>query len=422
MPLRFPRLKSRARLRHPAALLLTVAMFGTNAPTIAASLGTVSPGAASLPHPSTPPSGPIVRWTAIEGPLSPAQAAVAPAATTVAAPTTLNPLPGPILRPGLSPGDASRVVDDRAPSAALEPLTVELGELALRWTDTDGSGSGIARRIVRIEQAPATPTGCGAFTVATGVPLEPGDDSDGWLSLGTPPSSGCLRVSLELTDRVGRRSTTMGEPYRIKPEPTAKAEPTVPEWSGRFNLFRTNAFVTQKTFKWCVAASVQMMVNIVRHRTDRSRATQARMIAYAQRWDNGPYGEEGGTDVTGWIAALGHYGAGRYRVVGATTAARALRVAAIAMRQTGRPAGILVMEGRHAWVLHGFESRTDPRKSPWANISAVRVSGPLYPVQQANGYDPRPNSRMTARVLERYFQPTIVGAFVGKYVVVIPTH
>jgi hypothetical protein len=165
-----------------------------------------------------------------------------------------------------------------------------------------------------------------------------------------------------------------------------------------------------------------MMVNIVRHKTDRSRATQARMIAYAQRWDNGPYGEEGGTDVTGWIAALRHYGAGRYRVVGATTAARALRIAAIAMRQTGRPAGILVMEGRHAWVLHGFESRTDPKKSPWASITAVRVSGPLYPVQQANGYDPRPNSRMTVRALERYFQPTIVGVLVGRYVVVIPTH
>ncbi len=420
MPLRLPRLKSRARLRHPAALLLTVALFGTNAPSIAASLGNPDPGAASLPNPSGPPAGQIVRWTAIEGPRSLGEQTAAPGAQ--AAPASRSPAPVPIRRPGPSRGNASRVIDRRAPSAILEPLTVEQGALTLRWSDTDGSGSGIARRIVRIEQALATQTGCGAFALAGGVPLEAGDDSEGSLSLGTPPSSGCLRVSLELTDRVGRRSTTLGEPYRIRPAAIAETKPAVPTWSGKFNLFRTNAFVTQKTFKWCVAASVQMMVNIVRHRTDRSRATQARMIAYAQRWDNGPYGEEGGTDVTGWIAALRHYGAGRYRVVGATTAARALRIAAIAMRQTGRPAGILVMEGRHAWVLHGFESRTDPKKSPWANITAVRVSGPLYPVQQANGYDPRPNSRMAVRALERYFQPTIVGAFVGKYVVVIPTH
>jgi hypothetical protein len=417
MPLRFPRFKWRVRLRHPAALLLAVALFGSNAPPIATGLVNAAPGVVRLPHASTPPSGPIVRWTAIEGPLSPNHQATAPVA---AAPSGISPVPGPILRPGLALGQASRVVDDRAPSASLEPLTVEQGELTLRWNDTDGSGSGIARRIVRIEAAPATPTACGTFTVASGVPLEAGDDTEGWLSLGTPPSSGCLRASLELTDRVGRRSTTISEPYRI--QPTAEAEPAPPAWSGKFNLFRSNAFVTQKTFRWCVAASVQMMVNIVRHKTDRSRATQARMIAYAQRWDNGPYGEEGGTDVTGWIAALRHYGAGRYRVVGATTAARALRIAAIAMRQTGRPAGILVMEGRHAWVLHGFESRTDPKKSPWANITAVRVSGPLYPVQQANGYDPRPNSRMTVRALERYFQPTIVGVLVGRYVVGIPTH
>jgi hypothetical protein len=171
-----------------------------------------------------------------------------------------------------------------------------------------------------------------------------------------------------------------------------------------------------------VAASVQMMVNLVRNHTDRTMATQAEMIAYAQRWDNGPYGEDGGTDVTGWMAALRHFGAGNYRAVGAATAAKALRLAATAMRQTGRPAGILVMEGRHAWVLHGFESRTDPKRNPWARITAVRISGPLYPLTQKSGYDPRPNTRLSVAKLERYFQPSIVGSLAGKYVVVIPTH
>lgn len=354
-------------------------------------------------------------WIGIEGPLALELRPERPSIGTVVA--------GPVLRPGLALGEASRVVDARPPTAKLDPLSVEFGALTVRWSDSDGTGSGIERRIVRLEAAPATPTGCGTFSVAGGVPLEAGETDGGVLSLGTPPSSGCLRVNLELTDRVGHRSTTVGQPYRIQP-PAAIAKPTPapPAWEGKFNLFRANAFVTQKTFKWCVAASVQMMVNLVRHRTDRSRSTQARMIAYAQRWDDGPYGEEGGTDVSGWIAALRHYGAGRYRVVGANTAARALRVAATAMRQTGRPAGILVMEGRHAWVLHGFESRSDPKKNRWANITAVRVSGPLYPVQQANGYDPKPNTRMTARALQRFFQPAIVGAMVGRYVVVIPTH
>ena len=311
----------------------------------------------------------------------------------------------------------------RGPAAIVDPLAVEGGELTVHWREIDGLGPAITERTLRVEQAPATPTGCADFTVAGGYALGGETPDRGTISLGQPPADGCLRVSLAVTDGLGRTSVASSAPFRVQPPaPVVEARAAAPAWSGKFNLFRANSFVTQKTFKWCVAASVQMMVNLVRDRSDRTRATQARMIAYAQRWDNGPYGEEGGTDVTGWIAALRHYGAGRYRAVGTTTPARALRIAATAMRQTGRPAGILVMDGRHAWVLHGFESRTDPRRNRRANITAVRVSGPLYPVQQKNGYDQRPNTRLTARQLERYFKPTEVGTMVGRYVVVIPTH
>ncbi len=200
------------------------------------------------------------------------------------------------------------------------------------------------------------------------------------------------------------------------------AAPPVPAWSGSFNLYRTGAFVTQKDFTWCVAASVQMMVNIVRHRSDRTEATQQRMITYAQAADHGPWGPGGGTDVTGWIAALRHFGAGKYRAVGARTPTAALRIAATAMRQTGRPAGMLVMEGRHAWVLNGFESRTDPKHDRRARITSVRVSGPLYPIQQKHGYDLRPNTELSVRALARFFQPSSVGALVGRYVVIVPAH
>jgi hypothetical protein len=240
------------------------------------------------------------------------------------------------------------------------------------------------------------------------------------------PTAALDPPAIDRLGRIGRRAPIMAsQASRVQPAPADPAPATAPavtRWTGRYNLYRANAFVTQRTFQWCVAASVQMMVNIVDDRSDRSRATQARIIAYAQRWDSGPYGKDGGTDVTGWINALRHFGAGSYREVGATTAAGALRIAATAMAQTGRPAGILVMEGRHAWVLHGFESTTDPRRNRRANITAVRISGPLYPIQQKAGYDPRPNTRFSARRLARYFTPTSVGTKVGKYVVVVPTH
>lgn len=313
--------------------------------------------------------------------------------------------------------------DADPPTASIEPLTVEQGELTLRWSDTDGPGSGIVTRAVRIEEAVATATGCGVFELSGGITLGQGTYDQGVLSLGPPPTSGCLRVSLVLTDLVGHTSIVAAPPYRIEPASVEPAKaPVAPKWSGRYNLYRAGTFVTQKTFTWCVAASVQMMVNIVRHHTDRTTRTQAKLIEYAQRWDEGPYGEEGGTDVTGWTRTLRHFGAGQYRAVGSATAGGALRIAATAMRQTGRPAGILVMEGRHAWVLHGFESRTDPRRDPRAWIRAVRVSGPLYPIQQKNGYDQRPNTRLSVKALARWFLPTSIGALAGKYVVVIPTH
>lgn len=318
-----------------------------------------------------------------------------------------------------SPMALTAYADGDAPVATVEPLTVEQGELTLRWSDTDGPGAGIVTRDVRIEEAPSTAKGCGTFKASGGISLGDGDYDRGVLPLGPPPSSGCLRVRLTLTDLVGHTAVAASPPYRVV-VPATEAKAT--SWTGRFNLYQAGTFVTQKTFTWCVAASVQMMVNIVRGRRDRSTTTQARMIEYAQLTDDGPYGEGGGTDLTGWISALRRFGAGKYRAVGANTPAEALRTAAIAMRQTGRPAGILVMEGRHAWILHGFESRTDPRRDSRAWIRAVRVSGPLYPIQQKNGYDQSPNTRLSVKALERWFLPTSVGTLVGKYVVVIPTH
>jgi hypothetical protein len=313
-------------------------------------------------------------------------------------------------------------MDSDAPVATLAPLAVERGQLTLRWSDTDRGGSGIVARVVRLERAPATLTACGEFQTVGTSSLGDGTYNDGAIILGPPPTSGCARASLVLTDRAGLRSTIASAPLRIAPDVVTPTRPARPHWTGGINLFQESAFVTQKEFTWCVAASVQMMVNIVKHRSDRTAATQKKMITYAQAKDQGPYGPGGGTDVTGWMVTLRHFGAGKYRPVGATTPGAALRIAAIAMRQTGRPAGMLVMDGQHAWVLHGFESRTDPRVNPWARITSVRVSGPLYPIQQKHGYDLRPNTRLSVRALGEYFHPSTVGALLGKYVVIVPVH
>jgi hypothetical protein len=175
--------------------------------------------------------------------------------------------------------------DSDAPVATLAPLAVELGRLTLRWSDTDHGGSGVATRIVRLEEAPATATGCGSFQTISASSLGPGPYDDGVITLGPPPTNGCARASLELIDRAGLHSRTATGPLRIKPDVPTPSKPARPHWSGGINLYREGAFVTQKEFTWCVAASVQMMVNIVKHRSDRTAATQKRMITYAQAKD-----------------------------------------------------------------------------------------------------------------------------------------
>ena len=315
--------------------------------------------------------------------------------------------------------------DVAPPQAALGSLAVEEGQLTVRWTEFDSRGPGIAARTVRLEMAPLAADGCGAYTLIGGEALGQGDYSPGAVDLGPPPPSGCLRASIELIDLFGLSSLGFTDPLLITPPPPPPPPPAdapKPTWAGGDNVYRSGTFVSQRTFKWCVAASIQMMVNIVRDTSEKSTATQRLIIDYAQGMDNGPWGAGGGTDTAGWTAALGHFGAGRYRVVGASSAAEALRIAATAIRLTGRPAGLLVMRGRHAWVLTGFESKTDPRLDRGARIASVRVSGPLYPRPRANGYDPRPNTRMTVAALTaRYFRPVAAGRTMsGKYVVIIP--
>ena len=49
------------------------------------------------------------------------------------------------------------------------------------------------------------------------------------------------------------------------------------------------------------------------------------------------------------------------------------------MRDTGRPVGLVMWKGRHAWVMSGFTSDADPRAGDDFDVTGVRVLDPLYP-------------------------------------------
>lgn len=208
---------------------------------------------------------------------------------------------------------------------------------------------------------------------------------------------------------------------------------TAPPASGagfELDLHRSGDFVAQTNDVQCVGASVQMMVNMIAERNDRSAATQLRYQniarAYSRRFPM-PFaaGERRGASVRGWAAALNHLGYGPYRVQGYATIELAVHAAAEAIRRTGRPVGLLVWRGRHAWVMSGFEATADPRTTDRFEVTHVRVLDPLYPsVSRTWGAAPAPGRRLSIRALGADFLPrrhsSRAGALGGKYVLVLP--
>jgi hypothetical protein len=205
----------------------------------------------------------------------------------------------------------------------------------------------------------------------------------------------------------------------------------------RIDLADSNDFVAQANFVQCVGASMQMMLNIM-GASDRTARTQARLQALARDL-SGPTRagfRRKGASVAGWMAALNQLDARPYRFVGADTLQEALRLAARSIRETGRPVGLLVWAGRHAWVMSGFQATADPLVSDDFRVTKAIVLDPLYPYGSSRwGPSPKPREAISTAVLGRQFVPRRRGtwpgaptgaagmtlaALAGKYVIVMP--
>jgi hypothetical protein len=195
----------------------------------------------------------------------------------------------------------------------------------------------------------------------------------------------------------------------------------------RLDLGARSDYVAQTNLVQCVGASMQMMLNMVRPGADRSATTQLRLQNLA-RASSGPSRNgrvRQGASVRGWAAGLTMMGGGPYRVVGLATIQEAMVTAAKAMRMTGRPVGLLVWRGRHAWVMSGFKATRDPLLNG-AKVTAAIVEDPLYPHGGSSvwGRSPPPGSTLSISELGRQFvrrrSSSRFGSLSGKYVLVLP--
>jgi hypothetical protein len=257
-----------------------------------------------------------------------------------------------------------------------------------------------------------TSTPAGGVAAATGTPAAVVEASPIAALLPSPPPE----------PSGGLASPSPSAPAVTQPPPTPK--PT-PKPVLAMNIYRKGDFVSEYTPKQCVSAAMQIMLNIVGPRNDRTTRTQTALAKLAKSLSEAPYG---GTEPLGWARGLQKRGAGHYEVVVEASMMAAVRRGVAALRATGRPVGFLVWRGAHSWVLHGYEATADPAGSKAWNVTHLFVSDPWYPrISSIWGRSRGPNARITPKQLTedylRWKRPT--GRYPGmdgKFVLVIPVN
>ena len=187
---------------------------------------------------------------------------------------------------------------------------------------------------------------------------------------------------------------------RLKPRPKA----------GPFdmNLFSKCDFMHQATKDMCVAGSTQIMMNVIDSgKPNRSVAYQQKL--YSRGRELSPNKNKLGAigvDLTGWAELLNTNGYGPYVVESAGTRRGAIRKAARAIRETGRPVGLVVWRGAHSWVMSGFTATADPAYDRDFQVKAAYIQDTWYPyVSTIWGASNPPNTLVPVAKLSEDFLP-----------------
>jgi hypothetical protein len=190
------------------------------------------------------------------------------------------------------------------------------------------------------------------------------------------------------------------------PAPTQTPVPSpapVPQ-AFALNLYQEGDFVPQYTFDWCVAASIQIAHNLI---DDTGGGSWADRVQQGDLWEMARARSSNsfnGANPFGWAQVLTEVGMGPYAVVSIPDYEDALQTAARAIAETGRPVGLVMWRGRHAWVMSGFESLGDPAQFPEFSVTGIRVLDPLHPNGSEQwGPSPAPNSLLTPEQLATQF-------------------
>jgi hypothetical protein len=194
-----------------------------------------------------------------------------------------------------------------------------------------------------------------------------------------------------------------------KPTPAvkvAKLKPRPRRGPFSMNLYRNGDFVHQQNKNWCVAGSTQTMMNIMDSgQPNKSAGFQQKLYNEGRRLTHNQSKLTSiGVDLSGWSDLLSTNDYGRYGIDGRATRRGAIRTAAKALRETGRPVGLVVWRGAHSWVMSGFTATADPAFTDDFEVKTVFIQDVWYPyVSSIWGASRPPNSSVpVAKLAEDY--------------------
>lgn len=211
------------------------------------------------------------------------------------------------------------------------------------------------------------------------------------------------RLSGPLVAFIVALSLGAGSIAALGTSPAVAADANLPAWTGGINLYREGTFTTQKSWLWCTAADVQIIHNIVEGANDHTTSGQRRYFEWMRGHNKYALPLSAGVDPQGWTAGLRHFVDDRYRLVASRSFDSALVSAVTNLRRTNLPVAVAVAHGNHGWVLTGFTATADPLRTSSFTVTTVRVVGPLFGLQSKNGYDMRPNTKLTTAQFRGFF-------------------
>ena len=212
---------------------------------------------------------------------------------------------------------------------------------------------------------------------------------------------------------------------KAAPVPGSLSDPSARPGPFTIDLFRRGDFVSEARADWCVPAAIQMMGNIVDRNASASMPSQ-RVLDRQSRALSSSRLVGLGSEPQGWAGVLNALGDGPYVVVARRTFRGAISTAVRALRLTGRPVGLLVWRGAHAWVMSGFETTADPARSVNFRVTRVRILDPWYPRATSSwGPTRAPDTTIGLTALARNFlrwhRPAVrYRELDGRFVLVLP--